>query len=83
MTRLRLPARVAAAFCWVGFTVAASAAQAAAPAVGPAVAPAAAPAAAPETGADRQLVFGSFRSADNARGWAGELGERFDRPFHV
>ncbi|MAT84501.1 MAG: hypothetical protein CMD39_09450, partial [Gammaproteobacteria bacterium] len=28
-------------------------------------------------------MFGSFRSADNARGWAGELGERFDRPFHV
>ena len=32
---------------------------------------------------DRQLVFGSFRSADNARGWADELAARFDRAFHV
>lgn len=38
------------------------------------------PAGAAET---EQLVFGSFRSVDNAAGWAEELETRLVRPFHV
>src|SRR5690606_23248189 len=30
-----------------------------------------------------QLVFGSFRSEDNAARWAAELGDAFRRPIHV